>query len=67
MVNCSGKIILDFIYDSIKYCEPCGCGYHELIKDGKYGIHICGNGKIIPCIYNSREEIPKFQFVPYYI
>ena len=61
-----GKKIFDFIYDKIEYCEPFGCGYHVLVKNGKYGIHICGTGQIIPCQYNSRDEIPDFKLVSYY-
>lgn len=64
--NYAGDIILDFIYDKIEYCEPFGCGYHVLVKNGKYGIHICGTGQIIPCQYNSRDEIPDFKLVSYY-
>ena len=61
-----GRKIFDFVYDKIEYCEPFGCGYHVLIKDGKYGVHICGTGQIIPCQYNSRNEIPDFKLVSYY-
>lgn len=65
--NGSGKVILDFIYDKIDYCEPFGCGYHVLIKDGKYGIHVCGTGEMIPCIYNSRKDIPDFKMTSYWV
>jgi len=61
----SGTVILDFIYDEIKYREPFGCGYHVLVKDGKYGIHICATNEMIPCEYNSEEEIPNFYLKPY--
>ena len=64
--NYAGNVILDFIYDKIEYCEPFGCGYHVLVKDGKYGIHICATGEMIPCKYNSRDEIPNFKLEPYY-
>lgn len=64
--NSAGDVILDFIYDKIEYCEPLGCGYHVLVKDGKYGIHICATGEMIPCKYNSKNEIPDFNLKPYY-
>lgn len=64
--NYAGDVILDFIYDKIEYCEPFGCGYHVLVKDGKYGIHICATGEMIPCKYNSRDEIPNFNLKSYY-
>lgn len=64
--NYAGDVILDFIYDKIEYCEPFGCGYHVLVKDGKYGIHICATGEMIPCKYNSRDEVPNFDLKPYY-
>lgn len=64
--NYAGDVILDFIYDKIEYCEPFGCGYHVLVKDGKYGIHICATGEMIPCKYNSRDEVPNFDLKSYY-
>lgn len=50
------KIIIPFEFDSIKYVEPFGHGYHYLEKNGKWGRHDCWTGKVIPCIYNSMEE-----------
>ena len=43
--------------------EICG---KTLVKDGKYGIHICATGEMIPCKYNSRDEIPSFNLKSYY-
>lgn len=66
VLNYAGDIIFDFIYDKIEYREPFGCGYHILVKNGKYGIHICATGEIIPCQYNSLDEIPDFKLESYY-
>ena len=56
-----GKKILDFEYDKIEYREPFGCGYHVLIKNGKYGVHICKTGQFIPCQYDSEDSLPNFK------
>lgn len=54
------SIILPFEYDEIKYWEPFGCGVHYLCKNGKWGAHIVKTGQIIPCKYNSINDIPNF-------
>ncbi len=56
------KIILDFVYDKIEYSShSLGWGYpsgfHILIRDGKYGVHLCQDNRKTDCIYNSEDEI----------
>ena len=57
LVTYEGCIVLDFVYDMIIDCDPhYSTSYYLLIQNGKYGLR--KNGKTIPCIYDSKDELP---------
>ena len=53
-----GKIILDFVYDSIEEVNYPGEKYYVLIKDGKYGQYDLMTKVLTPCLFNSPKDLP---------
>ena len=62
VINSDGSILVDFVYDEIKYCEPFGHSLYYLRKNNRWGLFFSGahtrKDRLYPCIY-THDQITK--------